>query len=125
MPGHSGTDGWHGQRVLVTGASSGIGRATAVAFAAAGATVGICARRADRLAEVLAECNAYTRGARLWAVDLADLDGIASFAATVRADLGAVDVLVNNAGVPKRRTVLDMTPDDVESVIDELAVKKR
>ena len=113
----SGTDGWHGRRVVVTGASSGIGRATALAFAAAGATVGICARRADRLAEVLAECNAHTPGARLWAVDLADLDGIAGFADTVRRDLGPVDVLVNNAGVPKRRTVVEMTPEDVEGVM--------
>ncbi|MEO7371878.1 MAG: SDR family NAD(P)-dependent oxidoreductase, partial [Ilumatobacteraceae bacterium] len=78
------TEQWHGRRVLVTGASSGIGRSVALAFSAAGATVGICARRADRLAEVLAECNAYTPGARLWAVDLADLDAIASFADTVR-----------------------------------------
>jgi short-subunit dehydrogenase len=115
--GKSGADGWHGRRVLVTGASSGIGRATALAFAAAGATVGICARRADRLAEVLEECNASTSGARLWVVDLADLDGIASFADAVRRELGAVDVLVNNAGVPKRRTVLEMTPDDVEGVM--------
>ncbi|HUP76583.1 MAG TPA: SDR family NAD(P)-dependent oxidoreductase [Acidimicrobiales bacterium] len=120
MPGRgdkSAPDAFQGQRVLVTGASSGIGRATAVAFAAAGATVGICARRADRLEEVLAECNAYTPRAKSWAVDLADLDGIAGFADTVRRDLGEVDVLVNNAGVPKRRTVLEMTPDDVEGVM--------
>ena len=109
--------GFHGQRVLVTGASSGIGRATALAFAAAGATVGVCARRADRLAEVVAECNAYTPGARRWTIDLADLDGIAEFAATVLDDLGAVDVLVNNAGIPKRRTVVEMTPADVEGVM--------
>lgn len=104
-------------RVLVTGASSGIGRATALAFAAAGATVGVCARRADRLAEVVAECNTHTPGARHWTVDLADLDGIARFADTVLRDLGGVDVLVNNAGVPKRRTVVEMTADDVEGVM--------
>jgi short-subunit dehydrogenase len=53
----------------------------------------------------------------MWAVDLADLDGIGGFADAVCADLGGVDVLVNNAGVPKRRTVLTMTPGDVEGVM--------
>jgi short-subunit dehydrogenase len=99
--------------VLVTGASSGIGAATAVAFAARGATVGICARREERLAEVLAE---LPRG-RSWTVDLANLDAIDDFAATVMADLGGVDVLVNNAGVPKRRKTTAMTPADVEGVM--------
>ena len=107
---NSGTDEWHGQRVLVTGASSGIGRATALAFATAGATVGICARRADRLTEVLAECNACTPGARMWAVDLADLDGIGGFADAVCADLGGVDVLVNNAGAVGTDHLRRVTP---------------
>ena len=64
-------------KVLVTGASSGIGAATAIAFAQRGATIGICARRGDRLAEVLAEI----RGGRSWVVDLADLDALDDFAA--------------------------------------------
>jgi short-subunit dehydrogenase len=115
--GHVKTDGWHGQRVLVTGASSGIGAATAVAFAAAGATVGICARRADRLAGVREECRARGAECHLWAVDLSRLDEIADFGRTALADLGGIDVLVNNAGVPKRRTIATMAPSDVEDVM--------
>ena len=99
--------------VLVTGASSGIGAATALAFAERGATVGICARREDRLAEVLADLP----GGRSWVVDLADLDGIDAFAARADAELGGIDVLVNNAGIPKRRRTTTMTADDVESVM--------
>jgi len=99
--------------VLVTGASSGIGAATARAFAARGDTVGICARRDDRLAEVLTDLP----GGRSWTVDLADLDGIDDFAARVEAELGGVDVLVNNAGIPKRRRTTTMSADDVESVM--------
>jgi short-subunit dehydrogenase len=99
--------------VLVTGASSGIGAATARAFAARGATVGICARRADRLAEVAADAA----GMRTWVVDLADLDGLDAFAARAEDELGGVDVLVNNAGIPKRRRTTTMTADDIESVM--------
>ena len=99
--------------VLVTGASSGIGAATAIAFAQQGATVGICARREDRLAEVLT----WLPGGKRWAVDLADLDGIDAFAARVEQELGGVDVLVNNAGVPKRRRTTTMSADDVEGVM--------
>lgn len=99
---------------MVTGGSSGIGAALARGFAAAGATVGICGRRADRLAEVVADLGS---GGRYWVVDLADLDGIPRFAETVLGDLGGVDVLVNNAGIPKRRWVWDLDAATVESVM--------
>ena len=74
-----------GKKVLVTGASTGIGAALAEGFAARGATVGICARRADRLAEVLERIQAHSPDSRSWTIDLADLDGIEAFAATGRA----------------------------------------
>jgi NAD(P)-dependent dehydrogenase (short-subunit alcohol dehydrogenase family) len=99
--------------ILVTGASSGIGAATARAFAERGATVGVCARRQDRLAEVVADLP----GGRSWVVDLADLDGIDAFAARADADMGGIDVLVNNAGIPKRRRTTTMTAADAESVM--------
>jgi NAD(P)-dependent dehydrogenase (short-subunit alcohol dehydrogenase family) len=105
------------KKVLVTGASTGIGAALAEGFAARGATVGICARREDRLAEVLARLQAHSPESRSWAIDLADLDGIAGFAATVEAELGGVDILVNNAGIPKRRHVTRLDPETVESVM--------
>jgi len=106
-----------GKHVLVTGASSGIGAALAEAFAKQGAVVGICARRANRLEEVLGRLREHSPDSKMWTVDLADLDGVASFARRASAELGGIDVLVNNAGVPKRRTVQDLTPDVVESVM--------
>ena len=106
-----------GKNVLVTGGSSGIGAALAEGFARAGATVGICARRADRLAEVLERVRAYAPASRSWTVDLDNLEGIESFARRVEDDLDGVDVLVNNAGIPKRRKVPDLTPDVVEAVM--------
>src|SRR5262245_40510001 len=99
---------FNGKRVLVTGASSGIGEALATAFADRGAVVGICARRADRLTEVLDAIHKHSPDSQAWPVDLSDLDGIESFAAGVVRDLGGLDVLVNNAGIPKRRKVMEL-----------------
>jgi len=106
-----------GKTVLVTGASTGIGAALAEGFAARGATIGICARREDRLAEVLERLRTHSPESRSWAIDLADLDGIAGFAATVERELGGIDMLVNNAGIPKRRHVTRLDPETVESVM--------
>lgn len=105
------------KRVLVTGASSGIGAALAEGFAARGAVVGICARRTGRLDEVLARMREHSPDSRAWTVDLDDLDGIDAFAGKVADELGGIDVLVNNAGIPKRRDVTRLTGDEVEAVM--------
>lgn len=87
------------QMVAVTGASSGIGEATAVACARAGATVALAARRLDRL-EALAERIAG-EGGRALAVqsDVGEEDQARAFIERAHAELGRLDVLVNNAGV--------------------------
>jgi short-subunit dehydrogenase len=107
-----------GQRVVVTGASSGIGAAAAIEAAKAGATVCLVARRADRLAEVLEQCRVHVPSCRMVEADLSQLELIDEVAAGLTEALGGgVDVLINNAGVPKRRTVRAMTPADVEGVM--------
>ncbi|MGI8661897.1 MAG: SDR family NAD(P)-dependent oxidoreductase [Acidimicrobiales bacterium] len=106
-----------GKKVLVTGASVGIGAGIAEAFAAAGATVGICARREARLATVLERCQTHAPDSRMWVVDLADLDRVQAFAAQTDDQLGGIDILVNNAGIPKRRAVLDLRLDEVDDVM--------
>jgi NAD(P)-dependent dehydrogenase (short-subunit alcohol dehydrogenase family) len=102
-----------GKRVVVTGASSGIGAALASAFAAAGATVSLCARRADRLRDVAVACG---DGAWFRACDLAVASDVDAFASEV-LDRGGVDVLVNNAGIPKRRHVTALDADTVDDVM--------
>lgn len=111
-------NGWlEGKRVLVTGASSGIGAGLAEAMAAAGATVAICARRADRLGAVLERCRQTSPESGMWVCDLADFAAVDRLAAEVPDALGGVDVLVNNAGIPKRRHVTRLDPATVESVM--------
>lgn len=101
-------------KIVVTGASSGIGAATAEAFAGAGHQVALVARRADRLAEVASRCGA---AASTWVADLGELDALPALADAIDSQLDGVDVLVNNAGIPKRKRVLNMTGDDLEEVL--------
>jgi len=106
-----------GKLVLVTGASTGIGAALAEGFAKRGATVGICARRTDMLNDVLERCRVHAPDSKSWTVDLNDLDGLAGFAQQASSDLGGVDVLVNNAGIPKRKPAQALSPEVVEAVM--------
>lgn len=107
---------WDGARVLLTGASSGIGAALARELAAAGATVAMCARRADMLAATLADCRASQPACRAWTVDLADLDGVDAFARMAQEELGGIDVLVNNAAEALAADALTTPWSDVERI---------
>ena len=106
-----------GKRVLITGASSGIGAGLAEEFARRGADVGICARRADRLEEVLRICRRHSPGSRMWVTDLSAPGAPEELAAAAVDEMGGVDVLVNNAGIPKRRHVTRLDGDSVEQVM--------
>jgi short-subunit dehydrogenase len=107
-----------GANILVTGASSGIGAALAPILAERGATVGIVARRAERLEQVLEQCRAHAPESRMWAVDLGDLPAAERVAIEAWDAFGGLDVLVNNAAIPKRTRVTELTPADVEHVMN-------
>lgn len=88
-----------GRRVLITGASSGIGWALAKEFAQAGAKLALLARRGERLEQLADEIHAASSARPvLWPVDLSIRGAAAAAAEAVEAELGPVDVLVNNAG---------------------------
>lgn len=103
--------------MLITGASSGLGAALARQLAAGGATVGLVARRADRLAEVLADCRRSSPDSEMWAADLGDTSAVGDLALQAWDALRGIDVLVNNAAIPKRRPVTELKPDEVEAVM--------
>ena len=103
---------------LVTGASSGIGAATAKELARRGYTVGIVARRASALAEVLETCRQHAPRLRMWAGDLSDPMAAADLARDAWGELGGLDVLVNNAGIPMRRSVERLEMHEVLRVMN-------
>ncbi|MGW0172800.1 SDR family oxidoreductase [Rhodococcus sp. NPDC003322] len=102
-----GPDRVSGRTVLITGASSGVGEAAATAFAALGAEVILVARGAGDLAVVRDRIRADGGVAHSIACDLTDPDAVAALVATVAADHGPLDVLINNAGRSIRRPVVD------------------
>ena len=87
-----------GQTALVTGASSGLGRHFALTLAKAGARVAVCARRANRLKELVEEIETFDGRAMAISMDVTDHDSIVAAVDTAETELGAIHVLINNAG---------------------------
>lgn len=100
--------GLDGRRVLVVGASAGVGRSVARQAVDAGARVVATARRQDRLDELVAEAG----GGIAVAADITDPLGCAELARRCEAELGCLDLVVNATGISLLRPVADTTPDE-------------
>nr|MBP3258570.1 SDR family oxidoreductase [Bacilli bacterium] len=107
-----------GRVAVITGASSGLGRQMAKAFAAQGSDIAILARRLDRLEELKEELSSY--GVKVFPVqcDVTDTENINNAASLVEKELGKVDILVNCAGASKDKGVLEMEDDEWNFTID-------
>ena len=96
-----------GKRILLTGASSGIGEAAAEKFARRGATVVVAARRQELLDALVERISDAGGSARAQACDLSDLDAVDELVDTLERELGGVDILINNAGRSIRRPLAE------------------
>ncbi|MGF1600821.1 MAG: SDR family oxidoreductase [Thermosynechococcaceae cyanobacterium] len=103
----------HQQRALITGASSGIGRATALAFAKAGIDLALVGRSEKTLQPVVQEAQALGVKAQTYSIDLARVEQVAYRI----AEIGSVDILVNNAGIGYTAALFDMPLADWQSVL--------
>src|SRR5436305_560025 len=102
-----------GKRVLITGASSGLGAALARQLAGHGAVVGLIARRRKRLADVLTDCRRMSPASAMWVADLADTSALDKLTCQAWDVLDGIDMLINNAAIPKRRPVTALDPTEV------------
>ncbi len=114
----SGLFSLEGRTALVTGASSGLGRHFAATLAGAGARVAACARRADRLEELVGEIEASGGRAGAFPMDVTDPGSVVSAVDGAEAALGGIDVLVNNAGTTVTKKIADFTVEDYDRVMD-------
>jgi short-subunit dehydrogenase len=107
-----------GRLALVTGASSGIGEATARRLAAEGARVILVARSADRLAAIAAEIAARGGEASAFPCDLADDDAVVRLGEAVQRDAGVPDILINNAGAGRWLSTIETAPAEARTMIE-------
>ncbi|WP_299402379.1 SDR family oxidoreductase [Acaryochloris sp. IP29b_bin.148] len=105
-------------RALITGASRGIGRATAEAFAASNIDLVLVSRSQDQLDELTQTLQKQGGDARAFAINLSDVHQVKSQISQLLEDVGPVDVLVNNAGMGFTAELIDMSLADWQRVID-------
>jgi NADP-dependent 3-hydroxy acid dehydrogenase YdfG len=103
---------------IVTGASSGIGRATALRLAKSGARVVATARRADRLEDLVGEIGTAGGEALALPADVASLDDVRAVTATTLDAFGRIDILVNNAGIMPLAPIAEANVEDWTRMVD-------
>lgn len=109
---------WTNKIVMITGASSGIGRGLAVQIGRHGAKLGLVARRVEVIDEVVREIEAAGGKAVAVPADVQQADSISAAANKLRASLGPIDVLIANAGIGPTRDAADFSAEEVSDVIN-------
>ncbi|TCD12918.1 3-ketoacyl-ACP reductase [Pedobacter frigidisoli] len=106
-----------GKNALITGAGKGIGKAIAIALAKEGVNVGLVARTQSDLEKLAEELKQFNVKISVTTVDVSDIESVNKAVATVQAELGFIDILINNAGIGKFAKFLEMEPASWEEII--------
>ncbi len=117
LPGPDPLFSLQGKRVIITGAGGSIGSLVAEAMAARGATIGLQDISADKVEAVRQRIEAAGGSAVALVSDLSTAEGASSMVHEGAARLGGLDVLVNGAGINRRKPITDVTPDDFDAIV--------
>jgi len=109
---------WTDKVVMITGASSGIGRGVALEIASRGAHLGLLARREDLLSEIVSEAKARNVKAVSVSADVRDAKAVRAAADRFRRELGPIDILIANAGIGTANHITRLTPEHAADVIN-------
>jgi len=107
-----------GKIAFITGAGRGIGKAVAIALANEGVNVGLLARTEEALKEVVKEVEALGVKAVYATVDVSSLEEVEQAISALTNELGKADILINNAGIGKFESLLEMSPEEWKKIID-------
>jgi 3-oxoacyl-[acyl-carrier protein] reductase len=107
-----------GKTAVVTGASKGIGRGTALALAKQGADLILSARNENQLNEVAAEIEKLGRRVKTVCVDVTSKEQVDNMMQNIVPAFGGVDIFVNNAGITVMKRIIDTLPEDIDNIFD-------
>ena len=107
-----------GKTALITGAGRGIGRAAALALAAEGVNIGLVGRTKENLEKVQEELQRFDVKTAVAAADVSDIDAITSAVESIRGELGPIDILLNNAGISKFGSFMELTPEEWTNILN-------
>ncbi|NYF25409.1 3-ketoacyl-ACP reductase [Sporosarcina sp. JAI121] len=107
-----------GKNAIITGAGRGIGRATAIAFAKEGINVGLIGKTAANLEKVAEELREYNVDVTMATADVSDNESVIAAVEHIKAELGPIDILINNAGIGKFGKFLELSPEEFKNIID-------
>jgi 3-oxoacyl-[acyl-carrier protein] reductase len=106
-----------GKNAIITGAGKGIGRAMAIALAQEGVNIALMARTASDLETLAAELKQFGVKTAVATVDVSDIENVNSAVAEVKASLGVIDILINNAGTASFGPFLELEPSRWEEIV--------
>lgn len=106
-----------GRNAIITGAGKGIGRAIAIALAAEGVNIGLAGRTAADLQNVAAELKQYDVKTTVAIMDVSDINTVNKAVAGLKAELGLIDILINNAGIAAFGSFMELEPEKWEEIV--------